>query len=224
MAVSALTKLWARAVMLADAGAYFVATNPTPGTGVAFAVNASFDVTKNLFVFKNTAPPNGPRMYLDYIKIIPTVAPASATVANFSFVIDTVNRYTSGGTLIGPGGTATPSNVNGDSSAQALGGVYYATSAVITSPAAGANSRLVARGVLRSVIPAVNDEMLVVFGDASPGAGSSSGTNAGRTGTNAPPVIIGPQEWGVMTVWLPSNAITALSYEFEIGWAEIQPA
>src|SRR5438874_5122085 len=64
---------------ISDEGSYFVLTNPTPGTAVASAVNASSDFTKSLFIFKNTAPVGGLRCYLDYLKILPTVAPASAT-------------------------------------------------------------------------------------------------------------------------------------------------
>lgn len=197
----------------ADEGGYFVATNPTPGTGVAFAVNASSDFTKTLFIFKNTAAAGGKRMYLDYIKILPTVAPASATSLHFAVQVDNINRYTSGGTLV------TGVNVNMDSDTPALGAVYYATSAVITTVAASANVRLVSRGIARSVIPAVLEEIVIQFAGAAD-SGSSSGVAAGRTATNAPPVIIGGGQYAVFSAWMPSNAITALSYEFECGWYE----
>lgn len=199
----------------ADEGGYFVATNPTPGSAITFAVNASSDFTKSLFIFKNTASTdgNGPRMYLDYIKVIPAQAPASATSMHFAIQIDDINRYTSGGTLV------SGVNVNKDSDIAAVGAVYYATSAVITTATAGANVRLVSRGIARSVIPAVLDEIVIQFGSWGD-AGSSSGTTAGRTSTNAAPVILGPGHQAVVNVWFPSNSITALTYEFECGWFE----
>lgn len=199
----------------ADEGIYFSATNPTPGSAIAFAVNASSDFTKSFMLFKNTAASGGKRMYLDYVKVLPTTAPASATSMQFAIQVDTagVNRYTSGGT------TVSGINVNGDSDTTSVGQVIYATSAVITTAAAGPNVRLVSRGVARSVIPAVLDEIVIQFGGLAD-AGSSSGTTAGRSAVTAPPIIVGPQEFAVLNVWFPSNAITALSYEFECGWWE----
>lgn len=200
--------------VLADEGSYFIATNPTPGTALAFGVNASHDVTKNLFVFKNTDSANGKRMYLDYIKILPTVAPASGTSLQFAVYTDTVNRYTSGGTLI------TAVNVNADDGTTPVGGVYAASGGtVITSPTTGSSARLVARGVARSVIPAVLEEIVIQFGGLADVA-SSSGTTVGRSGSNAAPVVIGGQQWAVVEVYFPSNALTGLSYEFETAWFE----
>jgi hypothetical protein len=200
---------------LADEGSYFVATNPTPGTAIAFPVNAAYDVTKNLFVIKNNDIVTNPmpkRLYLDTIKVIPTVVPAAATSAHFSLVVDSAARYTSGGTL------AVPVNVNGDDGTVSVAQIYYATTTVITSPAAGSSARLVARGMLRSTIPVLFDEMIIQCGtvDASAGVGST----AGRIVTTTAPIILGPQQSAVLTVWFPSNAVTGLSYEFEMGWAE----
>src|SRR5690242_17954625 len=121
MAARAIVKQFAnRSHLLADqdsGGGYFVASNPTPGTALAFAVNASYDVTKNLMLFNNTSNAAAPvRAYLDYIKILPTVAPASATSFQIALQIDYVNRFTSGSPLIvGVGGTQSAVNVNGDS-------------------------------------------------------------------------------------------------------------
>lgn len=222
---SLIKQLASKSYVLADqdvVNGYFLATNPTPGTGVGFGINATYDVTKNLFVFKNPNPASsGVRAYIDYFKVIPTVAPASGTAMHLAVAIDNVNRYTSGGTLVGPGGSDTPSNMNGDSNVGATCGLYYATTTVITSPAAGTSVRKAGRSCLRAVIPAVNDTIVASFGSGAPDAGASSATAAGRATDNLPPLIIGPGEWGVFTVWFPSNAATGLSYEFEFAWAEV---
>jgi len=52
--------LSAENLILADKGAYFIATNPTPGTGIAFAVNAAVSETAGYFLsIKNTEQANG---------------------------------------------------------------------------------------------------------------------------------------------------------------------
>lgn len=226
MAARAIIKQWAnKTFVLSDqdsAGGYFVATNLTPGTAFAAGVSATWSATAAFFIYKNPNPANSLRQYLDYLKIIPTVAPASGTAAYFAIVIDTVNRYTSGGTLIGgPGSTQATYNVNGDSGVSSTCGLYAASGGtVITAPAAGTSARTVSRGVLRSVIPAIGDELVLSFGSGMADAGSSSGTAAGRTATNAPPIIVGPGEQAVVHIWFPSNATTGLSYEFETAWGE----
>jgi len=68
--------------LLADEGSYFIATNPTPGTALAYNVQAAFSDTVPLFYVQNNdskANPFGKRLYLDYIKLICTTAPASST-------------------------------------------------------------------------------------------------------------------------------------------------
>src|SRR5437016_11198053 len=83
--------------LLADKGAFFVATNPTPGTGIAFAVNAAVSETAGYFLsIKNTEAANGKRVYLDYLRLLCGVVPASATSAEMFIKTDTTG-YSSGG-------------------------------------------------------------------------------------------------------------------------------
>lgn len=199
--------------VLADEGSAFVATNPTPGTALAFAVNATYDVTKSFMVVKNLASPgDGKRVYLDSIKIMPTVAPASATALCYAIWLGTFAGYTSGGTEI------IPVNTNGDDGTSPASRVIMASgTAVLTTVAAGLN-RLVARGVARSVIPAVCDEICIAFGADS--VGSSSSTASGHSVSNAPAIVIPPQGIAVLNIWMPSNAVTGLSYEAEVSLFE----
>ena len=67
---------------LASLGKYFVATNPTPGTAVAYALQTGYSATANgLFGIQNTNAVGGPNIHLDYLKLIQTAtAPATTTV------------------------------------------------------------------------------------------------------------------------------------------------
>jgi len=73
--------------LLADEGSTSSPTNPTPGTALAYNIQAAFSDTVPLFYVQNNdskANPFGKRLYLDYIKLICTTAPASGTGARFA--------------------------------------------------------------------------------------------------------------------------------------------
>lgn len=201
---------------LAQEGSYFVATNPTPGTGLASGVIAAYSATAaGLLTMYNNDVANGKNIFLDYLKVIPTVAPASGTAMHFAVWVDKQNLYASGGTAITPVNT---SSLSARSSINLVNSASGGT--VVTNNAlAAATKRLVGRGVARSVIPAVGEEIIIASGD-DPSSGSSSGTTAGRSCTTIAPVILAPG-WGlVVVVWFPSNSVTGLSYELESAWYE----
>jgi len=97
--------------LLADEGSYFIATNPTPGTALAYNIQAAFSDTVPLFYVQNNdskANPFGKRLYLDYIKLICTTAPASSTGVRFALKTDpairtiSTNNTTAGAAVEGP--------------------------------------------------------------------------------------------------------------------------
>src|SRR5688572_28837090 len=54
---------------LADEGTYFVATNPTMGTGIAgIAASTSFDAAEHLLHIRNTS--TSKRLYLDFVDLV----------------------------------------------------------------------------------------------------------------------------------------------------------
>src|SRR5882724_8567682 len=94
--------LSAEVLILADKGAYFISTNPTPGTPLAFAVNAAVSETAGYFLtIKNNEAANGKRIYLDYLSLLCGVVPASATAGEMFVKLDTAG-WTSGGTQCTP--------------------------------------------------------------------------------------------------------------------------
>lgn len=72
---------------VADEGTYQIVTTPVPGTGVAFAVNASVSETAgNFLYFKNNdviGNSRNKRVYLHYIRLITTL-PNRKTYSSFT--------------------------------------------------------------------------------------------------------------------------------------------
>ena len=204
---------------VSDEGQYFVATSSTPGTalGVSGVVTAySATVDGLLYIFNNdSAGTSAKRLYLDYIKIIVTVAPASGTSWMYSLEADNTNRYSSGGIAV------TPVNPNMDSGVATIAKVYAPTGGtVITLTTATAAKRIVGVGRLRSVIPIAQDVLVLVFGRDSLPGGNSGATGAARYAESCPPVVLGPQQGLALNAWSPSNSITGPSFELDMGWWE----
>lgn len=202
---------------LAAEGSYFVTTNPTPGTAVAYGsggTQTSFSALAGLFVIKNNAPtsvPNPINLFLDYIRLHVTgTVPASATKTAFAVTIDTGNRTpTANFTLL------TPLCTNFRSARGSIGQIWVPSAGIPTVPAA-VNSRLIANGCIKQAISVTLDEYMIKFG-GSDGINGQAAQTVGRFCTDAPPVVLGPQEYAVIHLWQPSAATNALSVEFEIG-------
>ena len=207
--------LWNTQHALADEGAYFVSTNPAPGTGLAtIAAPTTLADTSPFILVKNNHKAGGKRLYLDFLKLICTAAGTGGASIHAAVKIDDVNptRYTSGGSQI------TPVNVNMDDAGQS-GALVYA--GALVAAAASAAVRLVDHALLRPVIPVVGDTYYLNFGGAENMVGSlaPAGTAIAQQSFNFPPVVIGPGQWAAIHVWLPSQS-AASSYEFALAHVE----
>jgi hypothetical protein len=198
--------------VLADDGLYFVATNPTPGTAIAFAVNAAVSETVGYFLsIQNSELPGGKRIFLDFLKLLLAVVPASATSAEMFIKLDTAG-FTSGGTPI------TPVNPNSDSATKS---VAVINAGALTTAARSGAARLVTRNKLRTAIPVAGDEWDFIFGaDEFAAASATGGANAQRMPIGLPPVIIAPQQFALFQLWFPGNAATPAQFELELGMVE----
>lgn len=201
---------------LADEGSYLVATSGNPGTGLAFPVAATISETAGYFlnILNNdrAGAADAQRLYLHYIRLICTVAPASATSGHFFLKTDSISRYASGGSALA---ALAP---NTDSSSLSVAVINAGS---LTTVAAGQSARLLARGVLRTAVPVVFDEWVFQFGATDgPGSVQLAGAAAQRMVIPCPPVILGPQSNLGLQLWFPANATTGLSAEIEIGWWE----
>lgn len=201
-----------------EQGTQFRATNASWGTGLAHEIQTSFSATANaLLVMRNGSGTK--KIIPDFLRLICTVAPASATAAHLGIVLDTANRYSSGGTDL------TGQIFNANSGQATVSAVDLLRFGGVTASAAVA-ARPVSRAIIKTqAAPAVTvgDEILITFGrPAESGAiGLLSGAAAGRFVVPVAPVILeGQNHCMVVYQWNPANAATAPSYEVEMGWFE----
>lgn len=204
--------LFSPRIGLADEGSYFVAMNPTPGTGLAtIAAPTTLVDTSPFLMLLNNDVAGQKRAYLDFIKLIVTAAGTAGASLKYNCKIDNgVGRYTSGATL-----TAAPVNVNMDSSVAAVCAVKGGP---LVAAAATAAVRLLGGGVFKTGIPVIGDTYILTFGASEGGVGSAVAT-INSVIFNHPPVVIGPQQTFLFHLWLPSQS-GASSYEVEMGWVE----
>lgn len=203
---------------LADEGSYFLATNPTVGTGIAgHAASTTIDDAKPFLLLRNTASPasGAKRVYLDYIKLQTTVAGAGATTTLFACKLDKgANRYTGSA-----GSVLTPVNPNMDSTTSP---VLHVRAGAVGATAASADARLLTGGQLaRSVVTVVGDTYLWVFGQSNRALSSMivAGTAIANIVYAMPPVVIGPEQMFLLHQGGASQS-GAHSFEIEIGWSE----
>ena len=211
--------------VLADEGAYYTACMTPAQAALAYGLQTSFADIAGFVAVMNTDLPlgqgTGKRVYLDYIKFILSVAPASATAAWVAIKIDSTNRTPSANQSL-----ITPSNMNMDSSLGSISKVWFPTGGTLTLPVAGGAARLVTGNLcLRTVIPVVSDEFIISFGNTDfsqidqnqPAALATVAT----VRKSAPPFIIGPQQFALIHLWFPGNAVTAASFSnIEVGLVE----
>ena len=202
----------------ADAGKYFVASNPTPGTGVIGMVSTTNDATKPSLLFKNgNSVASGVRCYLDYLRLYCTVVGVGHTAPKASLYLDvsqSTTRYTSGGSSI------TPVNVNGDSTNASAVTFYFGA---ITAAAAGSARLINSHALTSGAIEVVYDSFVFDFGAPShsiPTSLADNTTTITHKYFSEPPVIVGPQQHFSMIIWAASNS-TGITWAFDMGWIEV---
>jgi len=199
---------------LLEEGSIFSAINPTIGTGIAASIQTSFLATNGFLTLRNNAGANGVRLIPQWIRLIPTVVAASATRIEAAITIDSIVRYSSGGTNI----TALPCT-NMDSARTSSAVLHVGA---LTLAAASANVRTLSRFQISSVINVAFEEYFIMFGAQGGDAGTLGGTVARRATVSVPPIALGPNANHSMQfhMWAPGNAATPPSYEVEVCWVE----
>jgi hypothetical protein len=200
-------------VQLADEGSYFVATNPTPGTGLASiaAADGVDDEEALLYVRNENSAGSGKRVYLDYLRVQTTVAGASGTNLRWVAQIDSGNdRHSSGGSTLTP--------VNTNMASTETSGVDIKAGAVVLDAESSA-VRLLGNGVLRTAIAVAGDQYLFDFGGAIslPTARLQDDGDTANILTSMPPVVLGEGDAFYFALNGASQD-TAAQYEIELGF------
>lgn len=198
---------------LAAEGSYYRACNTTMGTGIAMGIQAAFSDTANvLFVIRNLAVINGPNIHMDYIRLLNTAAGLTSTSCNLAVVLDTGNRYSTGGTQL------FPLNMNTALGSQSVADLRYNCTAT-----AATAKRQVSRAVVKTQAApcfTIGDQIYLNFGSNASGMGALSGAAAINISIDCGPCCVAPNSSMLIHMWNPGNATTAPSWEFELGWWE----
>lgn len=209
--------------VLCDEGSYFVTTNPTPSTGLAYGsagTQTTFSDTvpfMQIINIGNPSDPNAPSVFFDYLKLLQIggTAPATTTSVGAAVKLDNGFRASTAGTPT----TVVPVNTNMNNAAAAVpvGRVVYYTGAVATIPAASANARLIARAMVKGGPTLLLDEYTLASGvnDGAPGQGYLT-TVAAYT-TRIPPFAVGPGQSATIHLFFAGGATNPFTYEFEMG-------
>lgn len=222
-----VSNLWNSDYALADEGGFFVGTNPTVGTAIAMTTSVVDDAATASSTHaqfapvalwtnqENAANPNAVSIYLRYLKMFISQVPTSATNWQASLRLDTIARYSSGGSLI------TPQNVNPASSKASK--CQFAFGAIVPLALPSANARLLSNHKIDTAIPVAGDQWLFTFGNSAPAMDQLNGGATAKNMTyNCPPIVIPPGCCLALDMWGTSNAAAA-SWEFECGWVERVP-
>jgi hypothetical protein len=208
-------------VTAADEGCYFVTNNAQ--TGVAMTTTVAFSATAPFLIIQNTAAAGGKKIYLDYLDLVTTAAGSAAsglTLIQAAVYLDSILRYSSGGTNL----TANIASPNMALSPTSVAAVY---AGAITSAAASA-----ARAIcgLRTIRPTVSATVADVVGEMKHfsfgGSASARGVAITVASPNVipvplPPIIVGPQQSALIYLfYAAAGTPVAASYAPELGWSE----
>ena len=216
--------------LMALEGSYFIASSPTPGTGVAATTSLTAYVsgsTKPWCLIANNNAQGGPNIELDYMKIIQTAGqlPTTSTNMQIAIVLDTApNKVpTTAGTAL------TPVNVNPASTNTSNAGIQIGA---ITTLVDSAAVRLVFQDYIEPICTATpvavaGDFYVVKFGALDHVMTSNyyqqvaAGTPLGvkQISASGPPIVVAPGWCAVVKLYGTANA-AAPTYSFEVGYRE----
>lgn len=205
---------------LAGSGKYYVVTNPTPGTAIAYALQTAFSATANgLFAIQNTDLAGGTSVYLDYLKLIQTATvPTGCLVMRFEAFNETGSV-----TLTGNVATRTPVSL-GNGAAPSTVTVQSFAAGAATVPAAVGTRRLQSIAAINTSAAVVHDQYVIQFG-AGDIVGGTAGLTAVRATASATivgqaaPVVVPPASTTWINMWWVTAAANTPSFEFELGFS-----
>src|SRR5882672_5186596 len=209
---------------LVAAGKMFAATNPTPGTAVAYSLKTGFSISANgLFSISNNNPvASGINIQLDRLKLIQTATAPTGTLVMRSEV------YTETGIVVMTTAAlaVTPVNLNPSFSSSTQAAVTFFSAGAGTILTAVGTRRLVGVGSLATGVAVTHDSYTFEFGADGQAAGTVGLTAARATDpadlvTWMSPVTIAPNSTAWMNLWWVTQAANTPSFEWELTYSEL---
>ena len=203
-----VSPLTGRDTQAASTGVYFVAINPTAGTGIVGPVSTTFDEAKALMTVYNSS--TTVTIYPLALALHVTVVGTTGTRQNFTHTIDDGNRYSSGGTAL------TTANTNSGSTTASAATITFG--ALVTTAASGSRRLLGNNQIREAAIEIVGDRYEWNFGGAQSQSGSRVATVADFH-QSLPSVAIAPGDTWVLHHW--RGAITVgVTFEANFSYLE----
>lgn len=216
-----------KAHSLAEEGSYFTASNLQ--TAITGPAGTAFSATAAMLSIYNSSTVTAPvRISLDYLNLLAGATAMSNATSNtgtfWSLVVDTTNRYTSGGTAL------TPKNVNMESNNSSVAVINFG--ALVTTAAQAARSivgqRLFRVPVSATALSLANyDTWQINFGGVENNppifapASATVQANINNALYTAPPAVIGPGQTLLLHMWtIVNSAPVGGTFLPEVAWWE----
>lgn len=211
--------------LLAANGAYFTVSEPTTGTGVAYALQTATSATANGFLLvRNTNSVGGKNIYFDQLRITETAtAPTGTLKMVFEIIAET-------GLVALTTAVATRTPVQGNLGAgytQTTGAVVQVFSAgAATVPAAVGTRVTIGSAVVDTGVCVAQDTYGLNFGWDAPLGGTAGLTAARATApatilADAPPVCVAPQTSAWLNMYWVTAAVNTPSFTYTFGYYEL---
>jgi hypothetical protein len=195
-------------------GSEYVANNATPGTAITMqaSVTAYAATTPSLIVTNLSAATDGKVLELEYIRILALTVPGGSGLQRFDARVDSIARYSSGGTTI------TPVNTYIGSDNSTLSRVYVGA---LTAAAASSGERLIAAGIARNGVGLAGDYFHFDFTGEQVGNNFlNPATTAGLTTVIPMPEVPLTSGSSFLLNWWGASLSTAATWEFNIKFRE----
>lgn len=196
-----------RDIQASSLGNYFVASNPTPGTGIITGNPTTLVATTPALVVYNGGLLD---VHLTYLRLLSTVVGGGAATKQFTHFIDSGNRYSSGGTAL----TVKSANATNATVTSSV----VATFGVITATAASAQRQIGNDWFRVALADVVGDIYEWDFGGRASSTGSTPATVCHFV-HQMPAVVLPPNSSYILNIW--SGTFTqGITFEVSMGFIE----
>lgn len=232
-----IESMWPTDHLLADEGAYMLATTLPAATALQLGLSAAFSGTQAAFALANLDAPGGKRLYPRFLKLAQSVAPTSGVDLRYAITVDSINRMpTTISNAAGGSGPGTPATatayrvpvtcVNMDVNPSIVGVPFFPLSTAggnpPTVPAASPFARtIVGNGYIKNSIPVVKDQYVLQFGGVDLGGTFQAAAALAKIVEHCPPVVIGPGQTMLIHMWSASNITAGNAWDdVSLAWIE----